>query len=186
MVSSNGPPSIYMCRSILGWLGMNPNSTVLNGRILQQRKCIIESCVGYNSEDESHKYQSWWAKSIFNRVTKLCVACSQVINLKTISTNWTNERLTCKHLPQIRATLHLKDGVSDIGHKCHQLHVAIWYWNDHTQNTFILSHKCSLDEGVIVSKSRYNPILSTVPATPFLSAQLPEINIFHRHQCLHC
>ena len=77
-------------------------------------------------------------KAYFNPIKKLYISCDVVIELNTIETNWTDERLTYKRFLQIRATLHPKNGVSDIGDKCHQLRAAIQFFNDHAKKAFIL------------------------------------------------
>ena len=53
-------------------------------------------------------------KAYFNPITKLNISCDVAIELQTVDSNWTDERLTYKCFLQIRATLHPEDGVSDI------------------------------------------------------------------------
>ena len=77
-------------------------------------------------------------KAYFNPIKKLFISCDDVIKLKTIETNWTDERLMYKRFLQIRAAIHPEDGVSEIGDKCHQLRAAIQFLNDHAKKSFIL------------------------------------------------
>ena len=97
-------------------------------------------------------------KAYFNPITKLYISCNEAIELKTVDTNWTNDRLTYKHFLQIRAAIHPEDGTSEIGDKCHQLRAAIQFLNGHAKKSFILGRELSFDEGGIASKSRYNPV----------------------------
>ena len=97
-------------------------------------------------------------KAYFNPIKKLYISCDDVINLKTIETNWTDERLAYKRFLQIRAAIHPEDGVPEIGDKCHQLRAAIQFLNDHAKKSFILGRELSFDEGGIASKSCYNPV----------------------------
>ena len=97
-------------------------------------------------------------KAYFNPITKLYISCNEAIELRTVDTNWTDERLTYKRFLQIRAALHPEDGVSDIGDKCHQLRAAIQFLNEHAKKSFVLGRELSFNEGGIASKSRYNPV----------------------------
>jgi hypothetical protein len=97
-------------------------------------------------------------KAYFNPITKLYISCDEAIELRTVDTNWTDERLTYKRFLEIRAALHPEDVVSDIGDKCHQLRAAIQFLNEHAMKPFILGRELSFGEGGIASKSRYNPV----------------------------
>ncbi len=97
-------------------------------------------------------------KAYFNPITKLYISCNEAIELKTVDTNWTDDRLTYKRFLQIRAAIHPEDGTSEIGDKCHQLRAAIQFLNEHAKKSFILGRELSFDEGEIASKSRYNPV----------------------------
>jgi hypothetical protein len=97
-------------------------------------------------------------KAYFNPLKKLYISCDDMIELSSIETNWTDERLTLKRFLQIRAALHPEIGVSDIGDKCHQLRAAIQSLNQAAKKSFILGRQISFDEGGIASKSRYNPV----------------------------
>ena len=77
-------------------------------------------------------------KAYFNPINKLYISCDDVIKLKTIETNWTDERLMYKRFLQIRAAIHPEVGVLEIGDKCHQLRAAIQFLNDHAKKSFIL------------------------------------------------
>jgi len=72
-------------------------------------------------------------KVYFNPIKKLFISCDDVIDLKTIETNWTDERLTYKHFLQIRPAIHPEEGVSEVGDKCRQLRAAIQFLNDHAK-----------------------------------------------------
>ena len=92
-------------------------------------------------------------KAYFNPITKLYISCNDAIELKTVDTNWTNNCLTYKCFLQIRATIHPKDGISDIGDKCHQLGAAIQFLNKHAKKSFILGRELTFDEEGITRKS---------------------------------
>jgi hypothetical protein len=54
---------------------------------------------------------------------------------------------------QTRAAFHPDSGMSSVGDKCHQLRASI---KSLTKCALILGQECSIDEGRIASKSRYN------------------------------
>jgi fatty acid-binding protein DegV len=57
-----------------------------------------------------------------------------------------SERLTYSQCLQIRAALHPEQGESKIGDKCHQLHAAIQYLNQHAKRAFVLGCHSSFDQ----------------------------------------
>ena len=83
-------------------------------------------------------------KVYFNPITKLYISFNEVIELRTVDTNWTDERLTYKQFLQIRAALHPEDGVLDIGDKCHQLRAAILFLYEHAKKPLFLAENCFL------------------------------------------
>ncbi len=97
-------------------------------------------------------------KAYFNPLKKMSISCDDMIELWSIETYWTDERLTLKRFLQIRAALHPAVGVSDISDECHQLRAAIQSLNEHAKQSFVLGCEISFDEGGIASKSRDNPV----------------------------
>jgi len=97
-------------------------------------------------------------EGLFQPLKKLYISCDEIIKLRSIEMNWTDDRLTLKRFLQIRAALHPEIGVSDIGDKCHQLRAAIQSLNQAAKKSFVLGRQISFDEGGIASKSRYNPV----------------------------
>ena len=71
---------------------------------------------------------------------------------------WAKDVMTLRRLKQIRSAFHPEPGFALDGDTCHQLRYIINNFNDTAMHTFIPGIEMSFDKGVILLRSRMNPV----------------------------